>query len=140
MRHASTSLPSFLATTVAFLFLLLPAGASGQQGGPSLAVAEGIFTTDVRDREPVDELATVPPGLDRVILWTRITDAGAGAEVTHVWYHGSEEVGRVPLAVAGPSWRTWSSKELLPSWTGPWRVEIVGPNGEVLKTVSLRVE
>ena len=43
------------------------------------------------------------------------------------------------LRVAGTNWRTWSSKNIDPMWTGSWRVDIVGPDGEVLQSVSFTV-
>ena len=52
---------------------------------------------------------------------------------------GDEEMGRIPLRVAGSNWRTWSSKNIEPNWTGVWRVDIVGPDGTVLESVSFTV-
>jgi hypothetical protein len=46
---------------------------------------------------------------------------------------------RVSLRVAGPNWRTWSSKTILPEWTGEWRVDVVGPDGTVLRSVDFTV-
>jgi hypothetical protein len=48
-------------------------------------------------------------------------------------------VARVPLRVAGSNWRSWSSKNIDPMWTGSWRVDIVGPDGTVLQSLSFTV-
>jgi hypothetical protein len=48
-------------------------------------------------------------------------------------------MGRVPLNVAGTNWRTWSSKNIEQIWTGDWRVDVVGPDGAVLESVSFTV-
>lgn len=104
-----------------------------------LDVAEAVVTTGVQDRTPSDTLSSVPADIGRVYLWTRVTGAEGETEVVHVWYHGDEERARVPLRVASPDWRTWSSKQIVPSWTGEWRVEVVGPAGDVLETAAFTV-
>ena len=37
-------------------------------------------------------------------------------------------------------WRTWSSKIILPRWTGDWRVDVVSEHGRVLGSVSFKIE
>jgi len=104
-----------------------------------LTVSEAVVTTAVEDRSPVDDLATVSSGIGRVYCWTRISGAEGELEIEHVWYMGDEEMGRIPLHVAGSNWRTWSSKNIEPNWTGVWRVDVVGPDGAVLESVSFTV-
>jgi hypothetical protein len=38
-------------------------------------------------------------------------------------------MGEVKFNVGGPRWRIWSSKTLLPQWTGEWRVSIIDGSG-----------
>lgn len=104
-----------------------------------LAVPEAVITSNVIDRIPSDALTTVAPDAGQVYCWTRITGAAGEVEISHVWYRGDEQVARIPLRVASSDWRTWSAKKIDPSWTGEWRVEIVGPDGTVLETVSFTV-
>lgn len=107
--------------------------------GAGLTVAEAMLTSSVMDRQPADELTAVPADVGRVYLWTRITGAEGEVQLEHVWYHGETEMARVPLNIAGSNWRTWSSKNIEPTWTGEWRVDIVAPDGTVLKSVSFTV-
>lgn len=141
MRHSTRTLPTLFAVTMLAVGLADAGGAAAQQAQtPALSVAEAVVTSEVRDREPADELSVVPSEAGRVFLWTRITGAEDEAEVLHVWYHGDEEVARVAQPVGSPNWRTWTSKEILPVWTGEWRVEVVGPGDRLLETVSFRVQ
>lgn len=139
MKDRPTSLVTLLATTM-FSAIFVSGLQAQQPSMPALDVAEAVVTTEVRDREPVDELTTASRHLEQVVLWTRITGAEGRIPISHVWYRGDEQVARVPLTVAGPNWRTWTSKTLVPEWTGDWRVDVVGPDGGVLETVSFRVE
>lgn len=114
------------------------AAQAGQQAG-GVSVDGAILTTGVRDHMPVDTLSAVPADVGRVFLWTRITGAQDSTTVVHVWYRGEEEVARVDLPVNSRDWRTYSTKRILPSWTGPWRVEIRDVNGQVVQTVNFTV-
>lgn len=105
----------------------------------ALVVEGAVITSNVMDRQPADTLTTVPADAGQVYLWTRVTGAAGEVQINHVWYRGDEEVARIPLRVASSDWRTWSSKKFDPSWTGEWRVEVVGPSGDVLETVSFTV-
>lgn len=104
-----------------------------------LSVAEAIITSNVVDRVPADTLTAVAADVGQVYCWTRITGAEGEVEINHVWYRGEDEVARTSLRVASADWRTWSSKKIDPSWTGEWRVEVIGPDGTVLKTISFTV-
>jgi len=105
----------------------------------ALSVAEAVITSNVVDRLPADTLTAVAADAGQVYCWTRITGVSGEIEIIHVWYKGEEEVARIPLRVAGDNWRTWSSKKIDPTWTGAWRVEVIGPDGTLLKTVSFAV-
>lgn len=113
---------------------------AAQQPAPSVQVAAAVLTTGIRDHMPVDSLSRVPSDVGRVFLWTRITGAQDSTVVAHVWYRGDEQAASVQLPVRSPDWRTYSTKQILPSWTGPWHVEVVDANGNVLKTVTFQVE
>lgn len=121
------------------LLLALAAALGAQQMTAVLEVAEAVITTAVVDRQPADNLTTVSKDVGTVFCWMRITGAQGEIQVEHVWYKDDTEVARVPLRVAGSNWRSWSSKNIDPMWTGNWRVDIVGPDGAVLQSVSFTV-
>jgi hypothetical protein len=45
----------------------------------------------------------------------------------------------VPLTVRSGDWRTWSTKNVQPDWTGDWRLVIVSEDGSVLGSVKFAV-
>lgn len=118
----------------------LEAQTTSQAATPQLAVAQAVITTGVQDLQPADSLGSVPADVGTVYCWTRITGAEGDVQIEHVWYHGDQEMARVPLRVAGSNWRTFSSKRIVPEWTGQWRVDVVGPNGNVLDSVGFSVQ
>jgi len=101
---------------------------------------EAEICSDIADRMPVGVAETFPADAEKLYLWSKVTGAQDTTHITHVWYREGEELARVQLPVKSPSWRTWSSKIILPIWTGDWKVEVLGPDDKVLKTVSFKVE
>ena len=132
-------IPALLLATLALLFAAADAFA---ETPPSLtaayvAVAAGI---DSEARRPVGEADSFPAGHAVVYCYSRITGAVAPLEITHVWYRGGRVMARVPLAVRSGNWRTWSSKTMLPGWTGDWQVKVLDPDGAVLASRDFRIE
>jgi hypothetical protein len=125
--------------SLALLFAMAAAVGAQQQMASGLDVAEAVITSAVVDRQPSDNLTTVAKDVGTVYCWTRITGAEGEIQVEHVWYKDDTEVARVSLRIAGSNWRSWSSKNIDPMWTGNWRVDVVGPDGTVLESVAFTV-
>jgi hypothetical protein len=145
--HDMTDHPKLpiLAATAAFLLVTgsatpLAAQETPQTEGSPLAVAEAVIATGLQDLQPADSVTSVAADVGQVYCWTRVTGAEGEVQIEHVWYHGDQEVARVPLRVASADWRTFSSKRIAPEWTGQWRVDVVGPDGTVLDSVGFSVQ
>lgn len=106
--------------------------ASAQAG----SVERGLFTSAVVDREPVDEVFEVAPERNQVTYFTELRDL-QGRNVTHQWIHDDNIMFEKTFSVGGPRWRVWSSKTMLPEWTGTWVVNTLDGNGNVLMTQSI---
>lgn len=112
--------------------VLIAAAGSGLAQESDLTVEKMIICTDIENMLPVGESTQFFESVERLYCYTRINGAADTLEVTHVWFFGDEEKARVPLTIKSASWRTWSSKKMLDGWAGVWRVDILGPDGEVL--------
>jgi hypothetical protein len=101
---------------------------------PSGRVARAIFTTAIADREPVDDLKTVPNSTSRVYFFSDLRGL-EGQIVTHRWEYDGQVMAEITFKVgAGARWRVYSSKNLLPEWTGTWTVIVSNEGGQVLQT------
>jgi hypothetical protein len=109
------------------------------QEEPAVEVEVGVICRDVQDREPVDVGTDFEATVGKLFCYTKIVGAQMSIEITHVWYHGETEMARVNLPVEAASWRTWSTKNIWEGWTGDWHVDVIGPNGEVLKTLEFKI-
>lgn len=138
-----------VAVAVAFVLLLGGAPLMAQDESVSDApeiVVQMAFGADV-DREartlidPRDEFAASEFSADagQVYCLTRVMNLDHAATVTHAWYHDGKTMARVELNVGSSDWRTWSSKRILPAWTGDWEVKVLDVNGVVLASAGFVV-
>lgn len=106
----------------------------------ALTVPEAVITTMVNDRAPVDNVEVYPAQTGKLYFFTRIVGAAEDTGVEHVWMYEGKEMARVPLSVRSASWRTFSSKKIVPEWKGSWQVQVVDSAGAILASVPFRVE
>lgn len=114
---------------------------SGAQEDSSDVQVQLGFGTGI-DRETrglTGESTVFEAGLERVFCRMHITGAVAPTTVTHVWYRDGKTMAQVELNVGSGNWRTWSSKRLLPSWTGFWEVKVLDQTGKVLASASFEI-
>ncbi len=102
-------------------------------GLPKVVLA--TFTTEISDREPVDDVSFLGNEKRVVYFFTDLRNM-EGQTVRHVWTYQGNEMGRVDFEVKGKRWRVWSSKQLLPAWLGTWTVSVLNAEDEVLATES----
>jgi len=99
-------------------------------------VARAIFTTGIVDREPVDNLASIPNTVHQVYFFSDLREL-AGQIITHRWEYQGQVKAEVKFKVGnGARWRVYSSKNLLPEWTGKWTVTVADENGQAVQVSS----
>lgn len=106
----------------------MPAERSGFSRG---SVVRSIFTTAVKDREPTNSIKQLDTNSNKVIYYTELRDM-AGQTATHRWEYNGKVMAEVKFKVKGARWRVWSSKSLLPGWTGEWKVSVLNGANEVI--------
>ncbi|MGO3346706.1 MAG: DUF2914 domain-containing protein [Marinomonas sp.] len=113
--------------------MTLPAWAEG-------TVARAVFSSDVIDREPIDDLGKVVyvkyGDIQRVYFFTDLRDM-SGSQVSHRWKLDGDVMAEVSFEVGGDRWRVWSSKRLMPGFDGTWTAEVV-QDGKVIDSRSFR--
>ncbi len=135
--------PAALACLLAVLVAAVAAPGLAQEvspaSEPSASVAQISVCTAIEERQPVGVSETFGPDVGRLYCFTDVRGA-EGLTLTHVWIHEGTTRARVPLSIRGPRWRCWSSKQILPSWTGAWEVKVLDEEGRVLASSAFRVE
>src|SRR6266566_2156356 len=99
---------------------------------------EAVLARNVADRAPQDTGSAFSDSVGTVVLWMRVT-GGNGQTLHHVWFHGGDQVGDVPLTIGGSPWRSWSRKTIPADAKGAWHVEIRNEAGNVIKRIDFTV-
>jgi hypothetical protein len=110
--------------------------------GTSLAgeVSRAMFTIGVDDREPVIMVDSIDSGsYDSISFFTELNDL-AGHNVTHQWTYNDEVMFEKTFEVKGDRWRVWTSKTLIPSWTGDWTVKVLDTDRTVIASKSFEYQ
>ncbi len=118
-----------------------PAAAAAPAPAPapaSNATVEAVLARSLVDRVPHDTGTAFPDSVGTLVLWMRVT-GGNGQTLHHVWFHGDDQVGDVPLTIGGSPWRSWSRKSVPADAKGAWHVEIRDAAGTVLKRIDFTV-
>jgi hypothetical protein len=112
--------------------------AQTQESAPEMTghVKRALFTTAVEAREPAGSIDSLSTASDEVYFFSEIVGL-EGHTVTHRWLHNGEVLAEVLFTIGGPRWRVYSSKKLLPSWTGALQVDVVNDDGSVLASKQL---
>ncbi len=97
------------------------------------SVHRAIFTSAVREREPVDQVEALANDQRKIFFFTELRGF-EGQTALHRWEYKGQVMAEVPFKVRGARWRVWSSKALEPIWTGEWRVSVVDGTGRVVES------
>jgi hypothetical protein len=103
-----------------------------------ITVIEAKLGTGMQDRKIQGEAEEFKADVGKVYCFTRIKGA-EGQELSHVWYQGDKKVSEVKLSIKSALMRTWSYKSIGEDGKGDWRVDVVGPDGAVLKSLSFKI-
>ncbi len=104
----------------------------------SLAVSRGTFTLGVDrvSREPLDSICRPTSEVRKIFYFSDLHNQ-FGKRIYHLWEYNGREMAKVALGrVGGPRWRVWSSKNLVPGWSGEWSVKVVTGDGTLLHQES----
>lgn len=107
----------------------------------SLKITEMAVTTKIVKGNPIDSVHRISSASVRQLYcFTRIvSDEEGETKVRHVWYKGDEKMGESDLPVKGKKWRTFSSRVVEKGMAGDWRVEALGSDGKLLRSVKFRM-
>lgn len=103
---------------------------------PRGELARGVFSSQIVDREPADELTELSRDVQRVYFFSEVTNM-AGHTVTHRWEYNGQFMGEVKFNVQSPKWRVWSYKTVSGGKDGTWTVKVLNTSGEVVGEKSL---
>jgi len=96
-------------------------------------VTRALFTIGIDDREPVIMVDSISADSYNSISFFTELNGMSGETVTHQWTFDDQVMFEKSFEVGGDRWRVWTSKTLLPDWTGTWTVKVLNEDGSVLE-------
>jgi hypothetical protein len=103
-------------------------------------VSRALFTIGIDNREPVIMVDSIDSNSYRSIsFFTELNDL-SGHNITHQWTHNDKVMFEKTFEVKSARWRVWTSKTLIPSWTGSWTVNVLDDDREILASNSFEYQ
>ncbi len=103
-------------------------------------VSRSMFTIGVDNREPVLMVDSIDSSAYTAIsFFTELNDL-SGHNVTHQWTYNGDVMFEKTFEVNGSRWRIWTSKTLIPTWTGAWTVNVLDDDRSVLASKSFEYQ
>jgi hypothetical protein len=110
------------------------------QNQGNIQVEDIVICTSVEGRQPVGGASVFSADVGRLYCYTKLTSQMDSYAVSHVWFHGEQQMAKVEMMINERTWRTWSSKKIVSGWKGDWRVEIQDSAGNVISKISFKVQ
>lgn len=103
-------------------------------------VSRAVFATGIDNREPVSTVDSLDSSeLRSVSFFTELHDM-AGHTVTHQWTHQDKVMFEKTFEVKADRWRVWTSKTLIPAWSGTWTVNVLDDERTLLTSKSFEYQ
>jgi len=101
-------------------------------------VKRAQFTSGIQDREPIDQIDNLlnsvadEDSAKQLYFFTEVAKL-EGRTIYHRWQLNGEVLAEIPFEVKSNwRWRVFSSKKILPSMQGEWRVSVIDDQGNTL--------
>ena len=104
-------------------------------------ISRAVLTRKVSKREPTNvfaadiRLSQFDEGLS---FFSEIKNL-QGQQVKHVWSFEGETMAEITLNVTSPRYRTYSTKNIMDTQTGHWRVDVVDEQGNLIAQKEFRI-
>jgi hypothetical protein len=124
-------------TLLPVIFLLLLCMTAPHAGEiANSPVSRAVFTTAIKNTEPVDSLSELHSDAEQVFLFTEFRGM-TGDAVVHTWEYKGSVIARVHFHIEQPNVRLWSGRLLTPDMQGNWRVVVTNATGKILTEKTL---
>jgi len=89
--------------------------------------------------KPINQAVAFSISVKQVCCFTAFNPVPEETQIYHRWYHRDYLVTQIRLSVHPPRWSTYSMIQLRESDKGPWRVDIVDKEGNILGVVRFSI-
>lgn len=120
--------------SVFFLMIFSGSQAVSQESGV-LTLKEAVMCEEIKENAPVNKTIVFSIAVKKAICFTSFSEVPEKVIIYHNWYKRDKLIARMRLRLKPPQWTTFSSIPLKEKDKGPWRVEVIDPEGKLLRTL-----
>lgn len=97
-----------------------------------LVLSEVIMCEKIVNELPQNPSVVFPVSVKNAYCYTVFGNVPEKTDIWHRWYRRDKLVTKIKLVVEPPRWATYSGIHIRESDKGPWRVEVIDQEGNVL--------
>jgi len=95
---------------------------------------------EISNLEPVNVGSVFDNNVNKLYCFTEIKTDNYPTKIVHIWLFNDNIIAEVPLEVNSTTWRTYSSKQILPKWAGNWKVEVYSDDGKLIDSIEFSIK
>jgi hypothetical protein len=104
-----------------------------------LTLNEAVMSEEIKNRKPVNRTIIFSLAARKAICFTSFSNVTEKVIIFHNWYRYDKLVAKVRLRLKPPKWSSFSSIPLKEKDKGPWRVEVIDPEGKLLRVLRFSI-
>lgn len=120
--------------------ILCVSAISYAQETSEITVEDIQICLSVEDRIPSGSKTIFSANIEKLYCFTKLKSTQDADSIVHVWLYNDRVMATIELNTRAKIWRTWSSKRILPSWKGKWRVDIETAEGNLLASKEFEIK
>jgi len=121
-------------------FLFSTALLAQDESMTGIQLEEAAICRNIENRVPIGKGSVFHASIGRLYCFTKVVGAQTDTTIIHHWYLNGKLNASVTLPVQSAAWRTWSSKDIKPSESGDWMVEVLTAEGDALESILFLVQ
>ena len=143
MSHRTLSLP-FIAVFICLLFPLSGRSQSNDTAATratadKIALVRALMCEDIKDLVPQNSTTVFSIERRKAICFTTFDPVPEKTVIYHQWFHRDQTSAKIKLTLKPPRWSTYSSIQFRAEDIGPWRVEIIDSQGQILNALRFSI-
>ena len=104
-----------------------------------LALVKAVMCESIQEYAPVNPAVVFSIDRGRISCFTEFDPVPAQTFVMHKWYRRDSLVTEKRLTINPPRWSSFTSMQLRDADKGPWRVEIIDAEGNIMRTLRFSI-
>ena len=104
-----------------------------------LTLVEATMCEGIKDYIPQNQAIVFSMTIGKVSCFTSFDPVPEKTSIYHNWFYRDKLSTRIKLSLQPPCWSTFSSIKLREADKGPWRVEVIDQEGNILDILRFSI-